>query len=132
MNQCVYDPDTLTCQACGHVALRLPTFRDCLPPPKPREEKPKGPPGPGHYLTRTLGYFGIHYTPDCLCKPMAEKMDRRGPDWCESPAGMKEILSTMKREHKRRSKRRVMPPWSDAVAAGLVHAACALARRAAA
>jgi len=26
---CDYDPDTLSCRACGHVALRLPTYREC-------------------------------------------------------------------------------------------------------
>ena len=26
---CDYDRDTLACRACGHVALRLPTFREC-------------------------------------------------------------------------------------------------------
>lgn len=26
---CDYAPDTLTCRACGHKALRLPTFREC-------------------------------------------------------------------------------------------------------
>ena len=26
---CDYSPDDLTCRACGHVALRLPTYREC-------------------------------------------------------------------------------------------------------
>jgi len=26
---CDYAPNTLTCRACGHVAKRLPTYRDC-------------------------------------------------------------------------------------------------------
>lgn len=26
---CDYDRNTLACRACGHVAKRLPTFRDC-------------------------------------------------------------------------------------------------------
>ena len=26
---CDYEPATLTCRACGHVAKRLPTYRDC-------------------------------------------------------------------------------------------------------
>lgn len=30
---CEHDPVTLTCKACGHVARRIPTFRECRPPP---------------------------------------------------------------------------------------------------
>ena len=26
---CSYSTDDLTCRACGHVALRLPTYREC-------------------------------------------------------------------------------------------------------
>ena len=26
---CDYSTDDLTCRACGHVALRLPTYREC-------------------------------------------------------------------------------------------------------
>lgn len=36
MNYCQYDPETLTCKTCGHVARVLPTFRKCKPvPPRP-------------------------------------------------------------------------------------------------
>lgn len=31
--KCEYDPETLACKACGHIARRLPTFRECRPPP---------------------------------------------------------------------------------------------------
>lgn len=30
---CDFDPLTLACRRCGYVALRLPTFRNCAPPP---------------------------------------------------------------------------------------------------
>jgi hypothetical protein len=30
---CDYDPVDLRCRACGHQARRLPTFRECRPPP---------------------------------------------------------------------------------------------------
>lgn len=33
MTECVFDTETLTCANCGYVARRLPTFRECKPPP---------------------------------------------------------------------------------------------------
>jgi hypothetical protein len=59
---------------------------------------------------------------------MAAKMDALGADWCESPDGLKEILGVMRAEHKRR---KMLLPWNDTCATGLVYTACALARRAA-
>lgn len=33
--RCDYDPATLTCRVCGHLARSLPTYRECkLPPPQ--------------------------------------------------------------------------------------------------
>jgi hypothetical protein len=131
MTQCSYDPVTLTCTTCGHVARRLPTFRNCKPPPKPydpKAKKPAGPPGPGHFTKRMLSWIGIDATEDCECGPMAAEMDARGPDWCESPEALEKILKVMRREHR---KRRLLIPWSDAAAIGVVKTACSLARRAA-
>jgi hypothetical protein len=53
-------------------------------------------------------------------------MDYMGIDWCLSDVGMSEILATMKREHE---KRKMLIPWSDAAAIGLVKTACELAER---
>jgi hypothetical protein len=33
MSRCDYDPVDLRCRVCGHQARRLPTFRECRPPP---------------------------------------------------------------------------------------------------
>lgn len=33
MTRCDYDPVDLRCRVCGHQARRLPTFRECRPPP---------------------------------------------------------------------------------------------------
>jgi len=124
--QCCYDPVTLTCPACGHVALRLPTYRTCRPVPVP--PLPPGPPGAGHFLKKLLGYIGIRPSADCGCTATASRMDRLGPDWCEAPEGMAEILGVMKASH---AKLRVLLPWTESGARVAVHSACALARRAA-
>jgi hypothetical protein len=33
VSQCDYDSVDLRCRVCGHQARRLPTFRECRPPP---------------------------------------------------------------------------------------------------
>lgn len=33
MSQCDFDPVDLRCRVCGYQARRLPTFRECRPPP---------------------------------------------------------------------------------------------------
>jgi len=50
---CTYDPKTLTCTTCGHVARVLPTFRRCKPPPKPAS------PGLGDMVAAGLASVGI-------------------------------------------------------------------------
>jgi len=52
-SMCCYDPVTLTCPTCGHVALRLPTYRTCRPVPVP--PPPAGPMG----LLRGMGLGDI-------------------------------------------------------------------------
>lgn len=52
--KCEYDTETLKCRKCGHVALALPTFRNCRPPPPPPP-----PPGLGDYIaaaTKAIGF----------------------------------------------------------------------------
>ena len=39
--RCCYDPVSLTCPTCGHVALRLPTYRTCRPVPAVIVPRPK-------------------------------------------------------------------------------------------
>ena len=55
--KCDYDPKNLTCTVCGHVALRLPTFRECRPPQNPREARPERPrePQPEDFMAKARG-----------------------------------------------------------------------------
>lgn len=41
MSLCAYNAATLTCPVCGHVAKKLPTFRECRPVPPPPAPRPK-------------------------------------------------------------------------------------------
>lgn len=60
---------------------------------------------------------------------MAARMDRLGPDWCESDEGMSEILEAMRREHsKRKSQWKTILPWSNTAARQLVLLACRRSR----
>jgi hypothetical protein len=78
----------------------------------------------GQHLTALLARFGIHYQPGCRCKDMALKMNRMGCDWCESAAGMNEIVAAMRAEA---AKRKL--PFVDAAGRMLVRRAIANARR---
>jgi hypothetical protein len=87
-------------------------------------------PGPGTELKSLLEeWLGITATPGCECNSMAAKMNHLGPDWCESAAGLAEILGVMRDEHgKRRADGRTKLPWTDFGAAQLVKLACRRAR----
>ena len=89
--------------------------------------KPSGPGSELHALLRD--WLGIEPTADCPCRSMAGKMDRLGPDWCESDEGMAEILGVMRTEHGRRwADGRTILPWTDMGARQLVLLACRRAR----
>lgn len=80
-----------------------------------------------HALLRD--WLGIEPTADCPCRSMSARMDRLGPDWCESDEGMAEILGVMRTEHaKRWSDGRTILPWTDMGAKQLVLLACRRAR----
>jgi hypothetical protein len=73
---CDHDASTLVCRNCGHVASRLPTYRECV-----------WPGGPGTELKKLLaGWpFYLTSTPDCACNARAAEMDRREQEahgWC--------------------------------------------------
>lgn len=93
---------------------------------------PPPPPGAGTQLKSLLKeWLGFESSPTCRCNSMAAKMDMLGPDWCESDAGMSEILEVMKTEHrKRRSSNQTILPWSDFGAKQLVLLACRRAKNA--
>jgi hypothetical protein len=87
-------------------------------------------PGPGTELKAILkDWLGIESSPTCSCNKMAAKMNALGPDWCESPAGLAEILGVMRAEHgKRLADGRTRLPWTDFGATQLVRLACRRAR----
>jgi hypothetical protein len=101
----------------------------------PRHRKPDAAPlavvgGPGVELKALLArWIGIEADAGCACNSMAARMNALGPDWCESEAGLAEILSVMQAEHaKRWADGRTRLPWTDYGAKQLVRLACRRAR----
>lgn len=86
--------------------------------------------GPGTELKALLkDWLGIDVSPTCFCNAMARTMNERGPEWCESDAGMAEIIGVMRAEHaKRWADGRTRLPWTDMGARQLVRLACRRAR----
>lgn len=86
--------------------------------------------GPGTELKALLkDWLGIEASPGCSCNATAAKMNTLGPEWCESEAGMAEILGVMRIEHgKRWGAGKTFLPWSDTAAKALIRLACHRAR----
>lgn len=82
--------------------------------------------GPGTTLKYILkDMFGIIANGGCSCNSMITKMNKLGPEWCESPNGMKEILLVMKSEHSKRTKDgSINIPWVEVCAKQLIKLAC--------
>jgi hypothetical protein len=69
--------------------------------PRPGFEKPEPtvqPHGPGTELSKLLKRFGINPTPTCQCRAKAREMDAWGPDECEKPERIEEVLYVMREE----------------------------------
>jgi hypothetical protein len=98
-----------------------------VPPPQPSRPLATG---PGTELKALLkDWLGIEASPACSCNKMAAKMNALGPDWCDSEAGLAEILGVMRDEHaKRWADGRTRLPWTDLGATQLVKLACRRAR----
>jgi hypothetical protein len=96
----------------------------------PRSKQAEPPHGPGTELKALLkDWLGIESSPTCSCNKMAAKMNAAGPDWCETDAGLTEILGVMRAEHaKRRDAGETRLPWTDFGATQLVKLACRRAR----
>lgn len=90
------------------------------PPPPP-------PSGPGTELSKLLKRFGIEPTPTCQCRAKATQMDAWGPDECEKPERIAEVVAVMREEATARGL-----PFLDAAGRLLVRRAISNARRAAA
>lgn len=137
---------TATCLLCGRVVKTkttkaVATCRTSPKRPRPQElmqaagvSMPKPPVvrGPGTELKKLLkDWLGIEATPTCRCNTMAARMDALGVAWCESDAGMAEILGVMREEHaKRKAAGQTTLPWTDFGATQLVRLACRKARSA--
>ena len=115
----------------AELSYRYRCLWDKLPVPTRTIQEPPAAPkisvGPGGQLSRLLSRFGITYTPGCKCRSMAAKMDALGCEWCESDAGVGEILEAMRTEAARRAL-----PFLDAVGKLLVRRAIKAARKEAA
>jgi len=83
--------------------------------------------GPGTELSKLLKRFGIEPSPTCACRVKAAEMDSWGPDECERPERIEEVVAVMREEAKARGL-----PFLDAVGRLLVRRAIKNARRAAA
>jgi len=97
--------------------------------PKPGYELPAPPPssGPGTELSKLLKRFGIEPTPTCQCRAKAAEMDVWGPDECEKPERIDEVVAVMRAEAEARGL-----PFLDVAGRLLVKRAIRNARRAAA
>lgn len=81
--------------------------------------------GPGAELSKLLKKFGINPTPTCQCRSKAAQMDAWGPDECEKPERIEEVLAVMREEAKARGL-----PFLDAAGRLLIRRAIKNARRA--
>lgn len=97
--------------------------------PKPGYEQPASPAssGPGTELSKLLKRFGIEPTPTCQCRAKAAEMDAWGPDECERPERIEEVVAVMRAEAEARGL-----PFLDVAGRLLVRRAIRNARRAAA
>jgi len=91
-----------------------------------RLPEPVAPPthGPGTELSKLLKRLGINPTPTCQCRAKAQQMDAWGPDECERPERIDEVVAVMRAEAEARGL-----PFIDAVGRLLVRRAIANARR---
>jgi hypothetical protein len=94
-----------------------------------RISQPAGPPahGPGTELSKLLKRFGIEPTPTCSCRAKAAEMDAWGPDECEHPERIAEVVAVMRAEAEARGL-----PFIDAAGRLLVRRAIHNARKASA
>lgn len=95
-------------------------------PPQPDSPPPLPTAGPGTELSKLLKRFGIEPTPTCQCRAKAAQMDAWGPDECEKPERIEEVVAVMREEAKARGL-----PFLDAAGRLLVRRAIHNARKAA-
>jgi hypothetical protein len=112
------------CHHCGKTIESLP---EALGQQAGASEKPSHEAsGPGTELSKLLKRLGIEPTPTCQCRAKAAQMDAWGPDECEKPERIEEVVAVMRAEAEARGL-----PFLDVVGRLLVRRAIRNARRAA-
>ena len=81
--------------------------------------------GPGTELSKLLKRLGIEPTPTCACRAKAAEMDAWGPDECERPERIAEVVAVMRAEAEARGL-----PFLDVAGRLLVRRAIRNARKA--
>lgn len=120
--QCEYDSIGV-CLRCRRPTRWPNAARDCIDGhANAVASVPAG--GPGTELSKLLKKFGIEPTPTCQCRAKSAQMDQWGPDECERPERIDEVVAVMRDEAKSRSL-----PFLDSVGRLLVRRAIANARR---
>ena len=130
-NLCDFSGDDRKCPRCGFVSFYGHALRECTAASDQtlRQVQPTSPPthGPGTELSRLLKRIGINPTPTCQCRAMSQKMDQWGPDECERPERIDEVVAVMREEATARGL-----PFLDVAGRMLVRRAIRNARKAAA
>jgi hypothetical protein len=117
--RCQFDahcgPSCYRCTRCWQEVITdtLPIYAAC-----------RGYRGAGHFLSRSLSWFGLRGSENCKCRARARLMDQRGPDWCEE--NLPEVLEWLREAAEERGL-----PFVEAIATLFVRRAIAKDRRAA-
>lgn len=122
---CAFDSAGV-CKQCGHRTQFSQALRHCSGSATESPSIPAQIRGPGSALSRLLSRFGIEATPTCACRAKAAEMDAWGPDECERPERIEEVVAVMRAEAEARGL-----PFLDAVGRLLVKRAIRNARKAA-
>ena len=123
---CQYDEDGV-CNVCRVRKFSSPVMRFCrLVADLPSQEQHAvvSASGPGTELSKLLKRFGIEPTPTCACRAKAAEMDAWGPDECEKPERIDEVVAVMRAEAEARGL-----PFLDVAGRMLVRRAIRNARK---
>ena len=112
------------CVRCGLWAPSPQALRNCPGTQDSSQSPAPAGSGPGTELSKLLKRFGIEPTPTCACRAKAAEMDAWGPDECERPERIAEVVAVMRAEAEARGL-----PFLDVAGRMLVRRAIANARR---
>lgn len=122
---CQCDKATKLCVVCGIHDAFCGSPRACVGPQELGQHVQQAQAsGPGTELSKLLKRFGIEPTPTCACRAKAAEMDQWGPDECEKPERIAEVVAVMRAEAEARGL-----PFLDVAGRMLVRRAIANARR---